>query len=44
MRTNSGRTWPTMFNRLGGVIRGVDSEAAAAPRVAVTALEATGVA
>ena len=33
-----------MFNRLGGVIRGVDSEAAGAPRVAVTALEATGVA
>ena len=33
-----------MFNRLGGVIRGVDSEAASAPRVAVTALEATGVA
>ena len=30
--------------RLGGVIRGVDSEAAGAPRVAVTALEATGVA
>ena len=33
-----------MFNRLGGVIRGVDSEAAGAPRVAVAALEATGVA
>ncbi len=33
-----------MFNRLGGVIRGVDSEVAGAPRVAVTALEATGVA
>lgn len=33
-----------MFNRLGAVIRGADAQAAGAPRVAVTALEAAGVA
>lgn len=33
-----------MFNRLGGVIRGNDAPTAGAPRVAVTALEAAGVA
>ena len=33
-----------MFNRLGAVIRGGDAHAAGAPRVAVTALEAAGVA
>lgn len=33
-----------MFNRLGAVIRGADAQAAGAPRVSVTALEAAGVA
>ena len=33
-----------LFNRLGAVIRGADAQAAGAPRVAVTALEAAGVA